>query len=295
MRPHRLRLQAFGPFPGEVELDLDRLAEGGLFLLHGDTGAGKTTLLDALGFALYGRVPGVRNKAGRLRSDHAAAGTVTEVELEVTLAGRRFRILRRPAQERAKSRGTGTTTEQARVQLDEWLGGDWHSISTRIDETAQELDPLLGMSADQFFQVVLLPQGEFARFLRADSAERGHLLQRLFATERFKAVEDWLAQRRAVTAAELDAARRDVSLLEARFAEVAHADIPAEPSAEWAADLLVLAGAEAGDARAEVTAAQLVRDRARAALDRVSALADRQRRRRQHLGVLAQLEADAAA
>ncbi|MDT7546205.1 MAG: repair protein SbcC/Rad50, partial [Actinomycetota bacterium] len=60
MRPHHLRLTAFGPFAGTVEVDLDALSEAGLFLLHGDTGAGKTTLLDAMGFALYGRVPGVR-------------------------------------------------------------------------------------------------------------------------------------------------------------------------------------------------------------------------------------------
>src|SRR5580693_125515 len=74
MRPHRLRVTAFGAFGGTVEVSFDDLASAGLFLLHGDTGAGKTTLLDAIGFALYGRVPGERGKARRLRSDHAAAG-----------------------------------------------------------------------------------------------------------------------------------------------------------------------------------------------------------------------------
>jgi exonuclease SbcC len=132
----------------------------------------------------------------------------TEVELEVTLGGRRWRITRSPAQERAKARGTGTTTEQARVHLEELRPGGWSSVSTRIDEAAAELDPLLGMSADQFFQVVLLPQGEFAQFLRADSAKRGELLQRLFATERFKAVEDWLVARRISTSAEVAARAR---------------------------------------------------------------------------------------
>ncbi|TAL20210.1 MAG: SMC family ATPase, partial [Frankiales bacterium] len=173
MRPHRLRLRAFGPFADEVVVDLDALAASGLFLLHGETGSGKTTLLDGIGFALYGRVPGARGKTGRLRSDHADPGVRTEVELEVTLGGRRWRITRSPAQERAKARGTGTTTEQARVLLEEQRAGSWVTVSTRIDEAAAELDPLLGMSADQFFQVVLLPQGEFARFLRADSRERG--------------------------------------------------------------------------------------------------------------------------
>ena len=79
MRPHRLRVTAFGAFGGTVEVSLEDLACSGLFLLHGETGAGKTTLLDAIGFALYGRVPGERGKARRLRSDHAASRTSTEV------------------------------------------------------------------------------------------------------------------------------------------------------------------------------------------------------------------------
>ena len=90
-------------------------------------------------------------------------------------------------------------------------------MSTRIDEAAAELDPLLGMSAEQFFQVVLLPQGEFARFLRADSKERGELLQRLFATERFSAVEDWLAARRVSDRVRRGRrARQDLEVLVAR-------------------------------------------------------------------------------
>ena len=75
MRPHLLRVTAFGAFGGTAEVSFDELAGSGLFLLHGETGAGKTTLLDAIGFALYGRVPGERNKTKRLRSDHAAPRT----------------------------------------------------------------------------------------------------------------------------------------------------------------------------------------------------------------------------
>ena len=77
MRPHRLRLTAFGAFAGTEQVVFDDL--DGLFLLHGETGAGKTTLLDAIAFALYGRVPGERGSARRLRSDHAPPGTATEV------------------------------------------------------------------------------------------------------------------------------------------------------------------------------------------------------------------------
>ena len=117
MRLHRLEVTAFGPFPATVEVDLDRLSESGLFLLTGPTGAGKTSVLDAVCFALYGDVPGERSSAKRLRCDQAAPGVAPRVELELTVSGRRFRLVRSPAWERPKKRGTGTTTEPAHVVL----------------------------------------------------------------------------------------------------------------------------------------------------------------------------------
>src|SRR5579863_4723747 len=113
MRPHRLRVQAFGAFAATEEVSFDDLE--GLFLLHGETGAGKTTLLDAIAFALYGKVPGKRAEAKRLRSDHAAADVRTEVELEATVGARRLRITRSPEWERSKKSGTGTTKVPASV------------------------------------------------------------------------------------------------------------------------------------------------------------------------------------
>src|SRR5207253_2353818 len=147
MRPHRLRVTAFGAFGGTVEVSFEDLACSGLFLLHGETGAGKTTLLDAIGFALYGRVPGERGKARRLRSDHAAPGTPTEVQLEATIGGRRMRIIRKPEQERRKLRGTGTTTEQAKVLLEEFTAGSWHAVSTRMGEAELGISELLARVA----------------------------------------------------------------------------------------------------------------------------------------------------
>ena len=228
MRPHRLRVTAFGAFGGTVEVSFDDLASSGLFLLHGETGAGKTTLLDAIGFALYGRVPGERGKARRLRSDHAAPGTPTEVLLEATIGGRRMRITRKPEQERPKLRGTGTTTEQAKVLVEELTGGSWHAVSTRAGEADTEIADLMGMSADQFFQVVLLPQGEFAKFLHADAGDRAKLLQRLFGTDRFHAVEEWLARRRKTTADEVREAEIAISGLLARVAQAAAVPVPGD-------------------------------------------------------------------
>src|SRR5215470_9515859 len=278
MRPHRLRVTAFGAFGGTVEVSFEDLACSGLFLLHGETGAGKTTLLDAIGFALYGRVPGERGKARRLRSDHAAPGIPTEVRLEATLGGRRMRITRKPEQDRAKLRGTGTTTEQARVLLEEQASGSWRAVSTRVGEADAEIADLMGMSADQFFQVVLLPQGEFARFLHADAGDRAKLLQRLFGTDRFHAVEEWLARHRKATADEVLRAELGISGLLARLAQAA--GVPAEDApaiddqAPWAAGLARDAAAEAAACQAQATACRRDLDRALGRQGEVARLAD---------------------
>lgn len=198
MRLHRLALTAFGPFGGAQEIDFDELSAAGLFLLHGPTGAGKTSVLDAVAYALYGSVPGARQATGLSpRSDHAAVHTRTEVVLELTVGGRRLEITRRPAQPRPKKNGTGFTTERAMSELRERdADGTWRGLSRSHQEIGEEIGQLLGMSKEQFCQVVLLPQGDFARFLRADAEARGKLLGRLFDTGRFAAVEERLAERR---------------------------------------------------------------------------------------------------
>ncbi|RDI59056.1 AAA family ATPase [Nocardia pseudobrasiliensis] len=214
MRLHRLEVTAFGPFAETAVVDFDELGADGLFLLHGQTGAGKTTVLDAIAFALYGRVPGARGESKRLHSDHADPQTPPRVLLEATLGGRRLRLIRSPEFERPKKRGTGYRTEQAAATL-EWLDGRGQNLS-RIPDIGDEVVRLLGMSADQFFQVVLLPQGDFARFLRADNEDRERLLEKLFDTERFGVAEQWLAQRRRDSAAELEIQRQNIDRLTAQ-------------------------------------------------------------------------------
>ncbi|MCX5433220.1 SMC family ATPase [Streptomyces sp. NBC_00257] len=198
MRLHRLTITAFGPFGTTQTIDFDALSSAGLFLLHGPTGAGKTSVLDAVCYALYGAVPGARQSPGTsLRSDHAPAELATEVELELTVGGRRLEITRSPAQPRPKKKGTGFTTEKAQSRLREYDPDDgWRPLSRSHQEIGEEITQLIGMSREQFCQVVLLPQGDFARFLRADAEARGKLLGRLFDTRRFAAVEERLAELR---------------------------------------------------------------------------------------------------
>ncbi len=285
MRPHRLELTAFGSFADRVVVDFDRLGQGGLFLMHGETGAGKTTVLDGLSFALYGRVPGERGIA-RLRSDHAAADTRTVVRLDVTIAGRRLRITRTPAQKRPKRRGTGATTEPASVALEEWTSGaTWLPRSTRVGEVDLELSELLGMSAEQFHQVVLLPQGQFAKFLHSDAGERTALLARLFGTDRFRRIEEWLAEQRRQSRDALDQARHGVRRLIARVAQVCGeaepdpADASAEPGAEWVTQRLAASREAAAAAREAAEATRAAQAAAQVAEQATRDLARRQQRK----------------
>ncbi|MGW3267127.1 AAA family ATPase [Streptomyces sp. NPDC001056] len=217
MRLHRLDITAFGPFGATQSVDFDALSAAGLFLLHGPTGAGKTSVLDAVCYALYGSVPGARQSgAGQgmnLRSDHAEPRTRTEIRLELTVAGRRLEVTRQPPWERPKLRGKGTTVDKAQTWLREYeaTAGAWKDLSRSHQEIGAEFEQLLGMSREQFCQVVLLPQGDFARFLRADAEARGRLLGRLFDTQRFADVEKRLAERRR--AAETRVREGDAALL----------------------------------------------------------------------------------
>ena len=226
MRIHQLEVTAFGPFPGIEVIDFDALTSAGLFLLCGATGAGKTSVLDAICFGLYGEVPGDRNSAKRLRSDHAAPGVAPVVLLEVSINARRFRIRRSPAWQRPKRRGSGTVLEQARVNLEELVAGDWIHHSNRLDETGHLVTELLGMTVGQFCQVALLPQGRFQAFLRARSDERHKVLQQLFRTSRFEDIERWLVRHRQSLKATTQGHQEAAAAVVSRISEVAATEVP---------------------------------------------------------------------
>ena len=296
MRLHSLSLTAFGSFGGTETIDFDQLADAGLFLLHGPTGAGKTTVLDAVSFALFGTVPGVRPAGHGLRSDHAGRPLPTEVRLEVTLDGRRFRIVRRPRQLRPKRRGEGVIEDAPTATVQELVGGTWVARAAKPNEADPYLQERLHMGVTQFHQIVMLPQGDFARFLRANADDRRLVLEELFATHRFAEVERWLraraeADRAAVSTAE-DAVR-DLLVAAATVADV-------EPHPKDAA--LTGASAWLGGLRASVIdrleAALAVEQRARAthgeartALEAATLVAERQRRLAEARTARAQLDA----
>ncbi|MEU5385711.1 AAA family ATPase [Kitasatospora cineracea] len=295
MRLHRLTVTAFGPFAGTERIDFDLLSAAGLFLLRGATGAGKSSVLDAVCYALYGELPGTRRSNG-VRSDHAAPGVRTEVVLEATLGGRRLEVTRSPEQWRPKKRGTGLTADKAQTLLREWAADagqgepGWVAVSKSHQEAGEELTRLLGMSRDQFCQVVLLPQGDFARFLRADSKQRADLLGRLFDTGRFEQLERWTAELRLRHEREVHGGRQRMHALAARAEEAAGPaaadaadhrpgeDAPVADVLAWAAMLRSTAAERAEAAALWLAAAETARTAARTRLEAQHALAERQSR-----------------
>lgn len=193
MKPHRLEIFAFGAYPDQEQIDFDLLAEEGLFLIHGPTGAGKTTLLDAMCFALFGEVPGDKGKE-RLVSDFVKVGTKPLVMFEFSVSGGRYRVTRSPAHEGVK-KGGGTIARAGEANLDRFDHGEWNGIATRVSEVKVEVERLLGLTASQFQQVILLPQGKFEQVLRAGSEQREQLLKSLFDTSLFQRMTSTLDDR----------------------------------------------------------------------------------------------------
>ena len=189
MKLHTLRLCAFGPFPGQETVDFDALGAEGLFLLRGRTGSGKTSVLDAVTFALYGKVPGERDH-NMLKSHHAPPEREPVVELEFSCGEQRWWVRRTPPYWRpGRANAVGST-----IQLKRLLGGDWEPVTSGVQAANAELQQILGLNVDQFTKVILLPQGDFAEFLHASSKEKQELLERLFDTHRFRALEMALAE-----------------------------------------------------------------------------------------------------
>jgi len=235
MRLHRLRMTALGPYASEQMIDFDRLAQGGLFLLEGPTGAGKSTVLDAVTFALYGGLAGEDSADDRLRSHFAAPDARTEAELEWSLRGVRYRVTRSPEYRRPKKRGDGLTTEAAHVHLQRHDGTGWVSVSANKAEAGEVISDLLGLTRTQFTQVMLLPQGEFARFLRSSDDDRRRLLTKLFGTSLYDRITDGLCRLRTEATRTREAADRAICDAVSAAAEAAGLD------AAGRADLLAAA------------------------------------------------------
>ncbi len=190
MKPIRLSLQAFGPFATTEVVDFRSAIETGLFGIYGQTGAGKSTLFSAMSFALFGAPTRTDQEPRSLRSDHAAADLPTEIEFVFELGAKTYLIRRRPAQERPKARGEGITEDAAEASLFDVTGIPIDALAPgqsgrviaekKVSVVGQQVEELLGYGADQFRQIVLLPQGKFETFLAAKTDDRVKILRDLF-------------------------------------------------------------------------------------------------------------------
>ncbi|KQM23768.1 hypothetical protein ASL10_14230 [Frigoribacterium sp. Leaf8] len=278
MNLHRLTLRAIGPYAGEHSIDFAALGASGTFLLEGPTGSGKSTIIDAIVFALYGGLAGSASTPDRLRSHHAAPDVEPFVELVFENGAGVHRIRRTPAYRRPKARGTGTTPANATAKL--WrlsspdaVDGEIVSISTQ--EAGAEVSRILGLTRQQFVQTVVLPQGEFAAFLRSTGEKRKEVLQSLFGTEIYERTTAELVDRRKVANAAVAAADRDIELARARLLEASGLEAEALDEGLAADGGVALLGdleAQAVAASAQRSRVVEARDAARRSLDRVRAL-----------------------
>ncbi len=216
MKPLFLRLKAFGPFANEIDVSFDRVFDGGLFLIHGRTGAGKTSLLDGLCFSLFGRPSSEeREKDIRgLRSDLASAATMTETELIFTIGLEAYRVHRIPTQPTPKKRGEGLTEHKGSAELYRLDGTidslraileresapdfsklSWIPLAGKVEAVDVAVENMLGMNERQFRQVVVLPQGKFREFLSSTSSDRQVILEKLFQTDRFSRLQQYISTR----------------------------------------------------------------------------------------------------
>ena len=288
MRPSRLVLENFGPYRERAEVEFSLL--GPVFLVCGKTGSGKTSLFDAMTYALYGTAPGARGALERqLWSQHARPGEAPLVEFEFFLGGSEYRALRNPPYRRPAKRGKAEFVEvesTAAFYRREWTakGDEWKLIASSKTEVDAAIAERIGLSEDEFSKIILLPQGEFQRFLEMKSSDRAPVLEKLFPVALHDAVASLAKERSREALAKVQRVDAELERLggpeQAKAAELELVELEAK--------LEVLRG-ERETAIARLSASELALSRAREA----AAREEREKAARERLAAL-EAQSDAA-
>ncbi len=213
MRVKRLELTGIGPFRHQQVIDFAQLSESGLFLIDGPTGAGKTTIIDAIVFALFSSLSGESTSKERIRSDHALGNEKSEVILDFSVQGRHHRITRSPAYAVVKANGQGFTNKPAKQTLTEYnTDGSVKTTLTSATDIGVHVSRLLNMQAQQFRQLVVLAQGEFAALLRMKPKERLEALRGLLGTKFFQDLQTVIAEEGTRSREVLAQARKELQV-----------------------------------------------------------------------------------
>ncbi|ULQ59637.1 AAA family ATPase [Brucepastera parasyntrophica] len=217
MRPEKLTIKNIGPFRGTHTVQFSEL--GDFFLIYGKTGAGKTTLFDSIMYALYGNVPGSRKDMVRqMRSQFASDSEESSVDLEFSLGGTHYRIKRTLPGERVSTRTQRSTKVAEEVLFEERVDSAWENrTSTNKSETDRSILSLIKLSAEEFSRIVLLPQGEFAQFLKQNSTERKAVLAKLFPLETYSRIIELSRNRAREAKTLMDNAIASVEHLKTQF------------------------------------------------------------------------------
>jgi exonuclease SbcC len=193
MRPIKLSMRAFGPYADEETVDFRELRGRSFFLIHGPTGSGKTAILDAICFALYGKTSGAERDGSDMRSHYADDTVPTVVVFDFAVGQKEYRVQRSPSYEVAGRKTPigpdATLWDRTDVRDEDDASCEGRVIETGVRAVTARVEEILGFQADQFRQVVLLPQGQFRQALTADSAERREIMEILFGTEPYRLVE----------------------------------------------------------------------------------------------------------
>ncbi|WP_423190232.1 AAA family ATPase [Alkalibacterium sp. f15] len=196
MRPLKLVMNAFGPYKNKVEIDFTEFTQSSLFLVSGPTGAGKTTIFDAIAYALFDSASGDARGKDSFKSDHATDSDLCYVELEFQLGKTIYTVRREPEQ-----MGPGRRAKPRQIKSNvEFHNGK--SVTTKIAEANQEIETLIGLTYDQFRQIVMLPQGAFKKMLESNSGEKEKIFRNIFQTGIYERFQDELKVKAKVLADE---------------------------------------------------------------------------------------------
>lgn len=233
MRPLKLNIQAFGPYKEKEEIDFTELEDVNLFVISGKTGSGKTTLFDAISFALYGSASGEdREDIYLLRSQFAHDDLSTCVEFVFELKGKKYRVLRQLGHQKLGNKTKTGEKYEFYEQVDEEK--EEPAVDRQIvSEINAKIEELIGLSQEQFKQIVMLPQGEFRKFLTSDTENKESILRRLFKTEKYDQIVARLKDKR-------DILKKDYELHEVKLNHIIASLKNSLPVEEQATELTAL-------------------------------------------------------